>query len=201
MNNFKNLTLAIVASLGMVGVANADALSYDYVGAGVTYSDIGAYGAETVGATVNGSKSVGDNLFVFGSYSYGHEYELNIDYGLHQARFGIGTNVSVTNSTDLYGAVYGLYGSVVRDFDSEISNSWGYGGEVGVRSRFNDFEVKLGASRDQYNDFKLLGINFSDTYVVVGAAYHFTDSVAGTFDVKHNLDGRYDATAGVRFSF
>ena len=194
MNNFKNLTLAIVASLGMVGVANADALSYDYVGAGVSYLNLDSGSADSFGAFVNGSKSINDNLFVFGSYSYDHND--NVDIGINQVRAGVGGRFSVSNSTDLYGTVYGFYGSSIYDFDVRLADTWGYGVETGVRSRFSDFELKVGVSHEQYTDF-----DFSDNYVVVGAAYHFTDSVAGTVDVRHTLDGSYHTTAGVRFSF
>lgn len=189
MKNLKTLTLAIVASLGMVTAANASELSWDNVTVGVSHINQ----VDSVGAFVRASTLVSDNVFIFGDVGYDHNN--NVDVGLLQARVGAGLRVPVASDMDLYGALYGSYGSVLYDFDTRIDDDWGYGVEGGVRTLAGGLEFKLGAGYERFNTWG------SDSYVVVGAAYNITNAVAVVVDVKHNLDSAYQATAGVRFGF
>ena len=193
MNNFKNLTLAIVASLGMASAVNASEVSsnvsWSNAAVGVSHINTG----NTDGAFVRGSTLASDNVFIFGDVGYDHND--NVDVGLLQARVGAGLRVTVASDMDLYGALYGSYGSVLYDFDTRIDDDWGYGVEGGVRTLAGGLEFKFGAGYERFNTWG------NDSYVVVGAAYNVTDAVVVVVDVKHNLDSAYQATAGVRFGF
>lgn len=190
MKNFKQLVLVFAAALALtVTTAGAESLSYNNVSVGVGHNNT----MDSVGVFVRGSKEVTDTVFVFGEYSYDHKNDF--DLGLNQVRFGVGGHMSVAVDTDVYGTVYGLYQSIVHDYTTRLADTWGGGVEGGVRTRVNDFEFKVGASHEWYSS------NGQDTFLVAGVAYNVTDFVAVVSDVRHDLSGAYQASAGVRFNF
>lgn len=188
----KNILIAVVAVFGlMVGTASAAELSYDNVTVGVTHINV----ADSIGAVVQGSFSVTDNVFLVGEAGY--DYNNDLDGGLVQARFGVGTRLALAEGTDFYGTAYGLYGEVTQNHTNHVFDTWGYGVEAGVRTLLTDtVELKLGASHERYN-----ALDLSDNYLNAAASYHFNDAMAGTVGVRHAMDGGYQAMVGVQFKF
>jgi len=164
--------------------AMADTPSFNNIELGYIAHDFDG-GFEPDGFELKGSKELSDNFYIAGDYSDVSDQGFSISL----TTFGVGYKHDFSQSSTFYAEID--YANVDADggFDED-----GYELTLGIRSMLNDqFELKAAV--------EYLEIDSEDTtYLVLGGAYNFTDSVAMYADYKYESDeSRYGV--GVRFNF
>jgi len=178
----KKIIVGAVLSVLSFG-AMADTPSFDNIEIGYTTVDFD-FGFEPDGFELKGSKQISDDFYIAGDYS--DVSDLGIDVSI--TTFGVGYKNDFSDTSSFF--VELDYANVeIESFDED-----GYELTLGVRSMINDQFELMGA-------LEYLEIDGEDTtYLVLGGAYDFTDSVAAYANYKYESDeSRY--SIGVRFNF
>lgn len=131
----KFISIAMVGLMLAFGSVAANAADFNYVEGGYTYQNIDDL--SSAAWNVEGAKTVGDNLFVVGSYTNG----INADYQAGTVGLGLGLRTSVSETADIYGQIEAT--TVVAN--RQDSSKYGARAEAGVRwSVSDDWEVRGG---------------------------------------------------------
>jgi len=179
----KKIIVGTVLSVLSFG-AMADTPSFNNIELGYISFDVDG-GFEPDGFELKGSKELSDNFYIAGDYSDVSDQGLSASL----ITLGVGYKNDFSDSSSFYAEID--YAKVDADggFDED-----GYELTLGIRSMLNDqFEIKAAV---EYLEID----NDDTTYLVLGGAYDFTDSVAVYADYKYESDeSRYGI--GVRFNF
>lgn len=178
--------LAIATAAFFSTTTLAKAPSWDQIEVGYTKGDIDDLSeVSPSGFAIGGSKLLGENVFVLGSYSMLSDDYQGVDLDLDQASVGLGYRLGLNETTDAYVTASYEYielsGSGNGNSISVDDNGYGIG--IGVRSRLTDnFEVDGSIG---YIDIA----DESETAFAVSGYYYFTDAVA--------IGAHYSSTADV----
>lgn len=191
MKKFNSAVLACVLAVSSLGAVASDSVkTYDYVDVAYNLGELDGLDSDN-GFVVSGSKSLGDLLFVRGSFS-----RLN-DAGVSpsdELRLGVGAKYGLTKNIDAYGSVSAIKTVNAYPFTTD---SFGTSVEGGVRASLGSrFEVRGGVVTERLAE----GPESWDTFGIVGASVAVTDWVAVVGDVRANSDAKF-GTVGVRFTF
>ncbi len=162
------LVSALLLSLGTAQAAESprwDRASISYQSVDIDDDD------KLTGFAVSGSKLLGEDFFVVGSYGNASDDIEGIEFDFNTLSVGLGYRYSISQSADLFGVVS------YEDMEIEVSyqgnsasiSDNGYGLRVGVRSMLSE-KVELSASL-QYVDIA----DETETDFRVSALYSFTE--------------------------
>ncbi len=182
MYKMKKMVLGSALLLAMASVQAAESPRWDNVA--VSYERIDVDGDTLDGFGFSGTKLLGKNIFVNGSYGNVSNEFYGVDYTYKTMSLGLGARVAVTDSTDLYGII--SYEDVELDAsyynNSASDGDNGHGMAFGARTMLTDkFELNGG--------FKFIEIaDESETAINVSALYKFTDNVSGGLGITRADD-------------
>lgn len=185
-------TLLIIV-LALSASVNADEFSYNFISGSFSQIDFDDINADGDSLGIGGSLEVGENFFVFGSYSVADVDDGFLSADVDSLSAGIGYHTPMSEKVDFVGSVSYEYVDVsVPGFGSADENGFGLG--VGLRYAASaDFELNAGISYVDLGDS-------DDTSFGAGFLYNFTEN----FAVGVAGDWSDDTTAygiGVRFYF
>lgn len=165
------LVSALLLSFGSVQAAE----SPRWDSASLSYQSVDIEGETLKGFGVSGSKLLGENFFVAGSYgSTSTDVELfgsDLDLDYNTLSVGVGYRYAISQSSDFFGVVSYEDMEVKASFQgsSDDYSDNGYGLAIGVRSMLSEqFEL---AGSIQYIDIA----DDSETAFSVSALYNFTE--------------------------
>lgn len=191
----KSRLFAAILSLGLIGTAQADGLSYDYfqIGYAKVDLDIAGYSLDGTGIGIEGSWSAGSNGFVTLGYSNFSMSEFGLDYDEKNLTIAYGQHMPISETADFV-----FRGGLLKS-DADLD---GYGSD-------SDTGFLLGAGfRNMLNDsVELYGnINYVDIYDDSGISYNaglrFVMGESASFLIGLAKGEDTDALeAGVRFGF
>jgi len=156
-----NLVVAAFAITSVLPIiSNAENISYNYIQAAYTTTDIDILGTsiDGNGFSISGSATINDNLAFIASFD-DQSYDYDIDTNSFQ--FGLNFHTPVNKTTDI------LFG--ISILDSEVSQPL-LGSEddtgnvlgVGIRSKLNpNIEIDFGVSRSDIFDDSSTGFSLS----------------------------------------
>jgi hypothetical protein len=184
INGFGGVLAALVASISLA--AEGPRYTYGEIGyVNFDFDDFSGIGADGDGFNVGGSVAIADMVHLFASYTDGDIDididnfgfgEISVDYTELSA--GIGINYSVSETVDLVGRL--SYVDVEAEAFGYSEDENGYGLGAGVRAMVTpEFELNGGIA---YAD--LGGDYDSDTALLLGAVYNFTEMFAATAGVS-----------------
>ena len=195
-----------------------DCLSYDFVDLEYIHTDFGSgYFGDGDGYGIGFSKSIGDVLFLTGSFaSGGYDYDwVNhiVPVDTNRYRLGAGARVGLAECVDLVfeGGAQHLdaeYGGGYSDHDYD---SWGWYMGTGIRARTGRLEwyakvfytANEGDYSQEYLSHHTTNYGRVDDYGWVytpGVIYHLTDNVGLKFGMEIDEDDT-SYLAGLRFHF
>jgi opacity protein-like surface antigen len=178
----KKVVLGSVLLLAMSSVHAAESPRWD--SAALSYQSADLDGDKLNGFGLSGSKLLGTNVFVSGSYSSVSDKEYGVNWDYNTMSLGLGYRTALTQNTDFFGVV--SYEDVELEASSggfsDSGSENGYGLAVGVRSMLTDkFELNGG--------FKYIDIaEESDTALSVGALYNFTNQFSAGVGITKSDD-------------
>lgn len=165
--------LSSVLLLSIGSVQAAESVRWD--SASLSYQSVDIDGDKLTGFGISGTKLIGEDFFVAGSYSsVSDDIEFlgsNIDFDFNTLSVGIGYRYAISDNSDLFGIVsyqdLEIEASFQGNSDSESDN--GYGLQAGIRSLVTDnIELSASLSYVDITDESETGFNLS-------AMYHFTN--------------------------
>lgn len=127
--------------------------NWDYVQGGYYTTDVSDFdGFDPTGFGVGGAKSLGDNVFVRGSYSMLSDDLSGGDVDFDQGSAELGYRYKMSSSTDLYGTVAYHYAEISANGSggSASTDTDGFGATIGIRSMVTnkiDLEAAAGFLR------------------------------------------------------
>lgn len=124
----KYLSVVMVGLALAFGSVAAHAADFNYLEGGYTYQSIDDLSSASW--NVEGAKTVGDNLFVVGSFTNG----INADYQAGTVGLGLGLRTPVADTADIYGQIEATTIVSNRKDDSK----YGARAEAGVRWNVSD---------------------------------------------------------------
>jgi opacity protein-like surface antigen len=169
----KKVVLVSALLLSMGSIQAAESVRWD--SASLSYQSVDVEGDKLTGFGVSGTKLIGKDFFIAGSYSslsddvdlYGSKLELDFN----TLSVGLGYRHAISNKTDLFGIVsyedMEVKASFQGESDSESEN--GYSLQAGIRSLVTE-NIELSGSLS-YVDIT----DGSETAIDVSAIYHFTN--------------------------
>ncbi len=175
--------------------ANTNGLTYNYVGIG--YANImidTTYRATLHGTSIEGSKLVTENFYVFGNYFStstdtikfnGNTLDISVDYKQYQ--LSAGYRRALQPGTDLIASVSAVNGS--RRFNSGASTEANiYPVSVGVKRKLTD-SIEASASgiivSGDFASVVNLQYKFSDLYAIGGYFRHDPNSTIYALNVRY----------------
>jgi hypothetical protein len=189
------LTSALLLSFGSVQAA--DSLSWDSVA--LSYESADFDGEELSGFGLAGSKLVGENIFIEGSYrSVSDDVDIfgsEVDLELYRMSLGLGYRHAISTTTDFFGVV--SYEDIEADAslqgNSASESENGYGLNVGLRSLVLE-NVELKGSIG-YLDIA----DESETTFSVSGMYHFTEQFSAKVSYTDIDEVDFVSVSGVMF--
>jgi hypothetical protein len=169
----KKLVLASALLLSMGTVQAVESVRWD--NASLSYQSVDLDGDKLTGFGISGTKLVGDNVFIAGSYgSVSDDVDVfgsKVDMDLNTLSIGLGYRHAISSTTDFFGIVSYQDMEVEASFqgNSEDASENGYGLQAGLRSLVTA-QLELSGSLS-YVDIA----DESETGFNVSAMYHFTD--------------------------
>jgi opacity protein-like surface antigen len=169
----KKVVLVSALLLSMGSIQAAESVRWD--SASLSYQSVDVEGDKLTGFGVSGTKLIGEDFFIAGSYSslsddvdlFGSKLELDFN----TLSVGLGYRHAISNKTDLFGIVsyedMEVKASFQGESDSESEN--GYSLQAGIRSLVTE-NIELSGSLS-YVDIT----DGSETSFDVSAIYHFTN--------------------------
>ncbi len=165
------LASALLLSLGTAQAAE----SPRWDSASISYQSVDIDGDKLTGFAVLGSKLLGKDFFVVGSYGSASDdievFSSNVDVDFNTLSVGLGYRYSLSKTTDLFGVLsyedMEVKASSQGNSESESDN--GYGLQIGIRSMLSE-KVELSGSL-QYLDIA----DETETAIGVSALYNFTE--------------------------
>jgi hypothetical protein len=172
---FKMKKVVLVSALLLsLGTAQAEE-SPRWDSASISYQSVDIDGDKLTGFTISGSKLLGEDFFVVGSYGNASDdieiYNSSVEVNFNTLSVGLGYRYSISKTTDFFGVVSYEDMEVEASYpgNSESESENGYGLKVGVRSMLSE-KVELAGSL-QYVDIA----DETETAFGVSALYNFTD--------------------------
>jgi len=165
------LASALLLSLGTAQAAE----SPRWDSASISYQSVDVDGDKLTGFAVSGSKLLGEDFFVIGSYGNASDdieiYNSNVEVDFNTLSVGLGYRHSISQSTDFFGVVSYEDVEVEASYqgNSESVSDNGYGLRIGVRSMLSE-KVELSGSI-QYMDIA----DETETAFGISALYNFTE--------------------------
>ena len=169
----KKVVLVSALLLSMGSIQAAESVRWD--SASLSYQSVDIEGDKLTGFGVSGTKLIGEDFFIAGSYSSLSDdadflgSKLEVDF--NTLSVGLGYRHAISNKTDLFGIVsyqdMEVKSSFQGESDSESEN--GYGLQAGIRSLVTE-NIELSGSLS-YVDIA----DESETGLDVSAIYHFTN--------------------------
>lgn len=165
------LVSALLLSFGSVQAAE----SPRWDSASISYQSVDVDGDKLTGFAISGSKLLGEDFFVVGSYGNASDdieiYNSSVEVDFNTLSVGLGYRHSISQTTDVFGVVSYEDMEVEASYqgDSESDSENGYGLTIGVRSMVSE-KVELGGSL-KYVDIA----DETETAFGVSALYNFTD--------------------------
>jgi opacity protein-like surface antigen len=165
------LVSALLLSFGSVQAAE----SPRWDSASISYQSVDVDGDKLTGFALSGSKLLGEDFFVVGSYGNASDdidvFGSNVELDFNTLSVGLGYRYAISQSSDFFGVVSYEDVEVEASYqgDSESISDNGYGLTVGVRSMLSE-KVELSGSI-QYIDIA----DESETAFSVSALYNFTE--------------------------
>lgn len=165
------LASALLLSLGTVQAAE----SPRWDRASISYQSVDIDGDKLTGFAISGSKLLGEDFFVVGSYGNASDdleiYSSSVEVDFNTLSVGLGYRYSISQTTDFFGVVS------YEDMEVEVSyqgnsaseSENGYGLKVGVSSMLSE-KFELNGSL-QYVDIA----DETETAFGVSALYNFTE--------------------------
>jgi opacity protein-like surface antigen len=169
----KKVVLVSALLLSMGSIQAAESVRWD--SASLSYQSVDVEGDKLTGFGVSGTKLIGEDFFIAGSYSSVSDdvdiFGSKIDVDFNTLSVGLGYRHAISNKIDLFG-IFSYQDMEVKasfqgESDSESEN--GYGLEAGVRSLVTE-NIELSGSLS-YVDIA----DESETGFDVSAIYHFTN--------------------------
>tara|TARA_R110002012_G_scaffold224450_3_gene396432 strand:+ start:347 stop:931 length:585 start_codon:yes stop_codon:yes gene_type:complete len=127
--------------------------NWDYVQGGYYTADVSDFdGFDPTGFGVGGAKSLGDNVFVRGSYSMLSDDLSDGDVDFDQGSAELGYRYKMSSSTDVYGTIAYQYAELSIDAEGSdaSTDTDGFGATIGIRSMVTnkiDLEAAAGFLR------------------------------------------------------
>ena len=165
------LVSALLLSFGSVQAAE----SPRWDSASISYQSVDVDGDKLTGFAISGSKLLGEDFFVVGSYGNASDdieiYNSSVEVDFNTLSVGLGYRHSISQTTDVFGVVSYEDMEVEASYqgDSESESENGYGLTIGVRSMVSE-KVELSGSL-KYVDIA----DETETAFGVSALYNFTD--------------------------
>ena len=160
------LASALLLSLGTAQAAE----SPRWNSASISYQSVDIDGDKLTGFAVSGSKLLGEDFFVVGSYGNASDDIEGIEFDFNTLSVGLGYRYAISQNTDFFGVVSyeDVEVEVSYQGNSESVSDNGYGLRVGIRSMLSE-KVELSGSL-QYVDIA----DETETAFGISALYNFT---------------------------
>lgn len=173
---FNTLPLAILAATAFnATTAIAQSPDWNWVEAGYSSVDIdGLEETDLSGYSLTGSRLLGENFFVVGSYSTVGDDFAGASVDLNELSLGVGYRMVMTDTTDFYGTIsYENIELETKSYDaSESIDENGYKIAIGIRSRVTaDIELDGSIGYLDINDE-------SEMTLGLAAYYYFNETFA-----------------------
>lgn len=165
------LVSALLLSFGSVQAAE----SPRWDSASISYQSVDVDGDKLTGFALSGSKLLGEDFFVVGSYGNASDdidvFGSNVELDFNTLSVGLGYRYAISQSSDFFGVVSYEDVEIEASYqgNSESVSDNGYGLTVGVRSMLSE-QVELSGTI-QYIDIA----DEFETVFSVSALYNFTD--------------------------
>ena len=161
------LASALLLSLGTAQAAE----SPRWNSASISYQSVDIDGDKLTGFAVSGSKLLGEDFFVVGSYGNASDDIEGIEFDFNTLSVGLGYRYAISQNTDFFGVVSyeDVEVEVSYQGNSESVSDNGYGLRVGIRSMLSE-KVELSGSL-QYVDIA----DETETAFGISALYNFTE--------------------------
>jgi len=169
----KKLVLASALLLSMGTIQAAESIRWD--SASLSYQSVDLDGDKLTGFGIAGTKLVGDNVIIAGSYASVSDdidvFGSKVDVDFNTLSIGLGYRHAISSTTDFFGIVSYQDMEFEASFqgNSEDDSENGYGLQAGLRSLVTA-QLELSGSLS-YVDIA----DESETGFNVSAMYHFTD--------------------------
>jgi hypothetical protein len=165
------LVSALLLSFGSVQAAE----SPRWDSASISYQSVDVDGDKLTGFALSGSKLLGEDFFVVGSYGNASDdidmFGSNVNLDFNTLSVGLGYRYAISQNSDFFGVVSYEDVEVEASYqgNSESISDNGYGLTIGVRSMLSE-KVELSGSI-QYVDIA----DETETAFSVSALYNFTE--------------------------
>lgn len=173
------LASALLLSLGTVQAAE----SPRWDSASISYQSVDIDGDKLTGFAISGSKLLGDDFFVAGSYGNASDDIDGVEVDFNTLSVGLGYRYSISQNTDFFGVASYEDWEVeasYQGFSASVSEN-GYGLKIGVRSMISE-KIELSGTL-QYVDIA----DETETAFGVSALYNFTEQFsAGVGYIKED---------------
>jgi hypothetical protein len=169
----KKVVLASALLLSLGSAQAAESPRWD--SASISYQSVDVDGDKLTGFAVSGSKLLGEDFFIVGSYGNASDdieiYNSSVEVDFNTLSVGLGYRHSISNSTDVFGVVSYEDMEVETSYqgNSESESENGYGLTIGVRSMLSE-KIELSGSL-KYVDIA----DETETAFGVSALYNFTE--------------------------
>jgi len=185
----KKVVLASALLLSIGSIQAAESVRWD--SASLSYQSVDVDGDKLTGFGVSGTKLIGEDFFIAGSYSsVSDDVEVSgskVDLDFNTLSVGLGYRHAISSNTDFFGVVSYEDMEVEASFqgNSEDVSDNGYGLQAGIRSLVSE-KIELSGSLS-YIDIA----DESDTGFNVSATYHFTNqfAVGAGYSKSDDVDG------------
>lgn len=190
--NVPKIGVVVLAASVSASALAEDKLSYDYIQAAYTDTEIDDrnFDVDGDGLGLSGSVSLNDSIFVNAGFA-NQDFDRGVD--VDQWSIGIGGHMPLTANTDLIGTV--SYVDVEVDSRFGSADTDGYGLGIGVRSRvYDNIELEAGIKYVDLDD------GGDDTSLAFGGRYYFVEQ----FSVGAGVELADDVSSwnlGVRLDF
>lgn len=184
----KKVVLTSILLLSVSSIQAAESVRWD--SASLSYQSVDLDGDKLTGFGVSGTKLIGENIFIAGSYSSVSDdvevFDSKLDFDFNTLSVGFGYRHEISGNTDFFGIVSYEDREVEVSFqgDSDDVSDNGYGLQAGIRSLVSE-KIELSGSLS-YIDIA----DESDTIFNVSAMYHFTNqfSVGAGYSKSDDAD-------------
>lgn len=169
----KKVVLASALLLSTGSIQAAESVRWD--SASLSYQSVDLDGDKLTGFGVSGTKLIGEDFFIAGSYSsVSDDVEISgskVDLDFNTLSVGLGYRHSISNSSDVFGVVSYEDMEVEASYqgNSKSVSENGYGLTIGVRSMLSE-KIELSGSL-KYIDIA----DETETAFGVSALYNFTE--------------------------
>ena len=178
------LVSALLLSLGTAQAAE----SPRWDSASISYQSVDIDGDKLTGFAVSGSKLLGEDFFIIGSYGNASDdieiYNSSVEVDFNTLSIGLGYRYSISQSTDFFGVVSYEDMEVEASYqgNSESESENGYGLAIGVRSMLSE-KIELSGSL-KYVDIA----DETETAFGVSALYNFTEQFSAGVGYSKSSD-------------